>query len=302
MPTAIVFPGQGSQFAGMADGWAAHPAGVAVLDATSEALGRSIVDGCHDEAALRTTEFVQPALLACDVAAYRVLQASGLTDVIGVAGHSLGEFAALVAADAIVLADALELVRIRGAAMQRAGEERPGAMAALLGAGADDAETLCAEVRGDDELVVANRNSPAQSVVSGSVPAIERLEAAAKERKVRTVRLSVAGAFHSELMRPAVQPVLEVLDRTDVSDPLLPVAENVTGELVTDAARLRELVGRQVVSPVYWEEGVRNLIGAGADRFIEAGPGDVLTKLMKRIDPDVRAVNVGDAAAAAAAV
>jgi [acyl-carrier-protein] S-malonyltransferase len=302
MSTAISFPGQGSQFIGMADPWAAHPAGSAVLDASSEALGRSVVDGCHDEDALRTTEFVQPALLACDVAAFRVLQASGLTDVVGVAGHSLGEFAALVAADAIVLANALELVAIRGAAMQRAGEERPGAMAALLGVAGEDAETLCAAVRNGDELVVANRNSPAQSVVSGSVEAIERLEAAAKERKIRAVRLNVAGAFHSELMRPAVQPVLDAIDRIAWSDPVFPVAENVTGELVTDAGRLRELVGRQVVSPVHWEDGVRNLVAAGADRFLEAGPGDVLTKMMKRIDADVTAVSVGDPDAAAAAV
>jgi [acyl-carrier-protein] S-malonyltransferase len=286
----------------MADPWSSHPAGEAVLDAASAALGRSIVEGCHDEEALRTTEFVQPALLACDVAAFRVLQAAGLTDVVGVAGHSLGEFAALVAADAIVLADALELVRVRGTAMQRAGEERPGGMVALLGVGADGAEALCADVRHDDELVVANHNSPAQSVVSGSLAAIERLAVAAKDRKIRAVRLQVAGAFHSELMRPAVRPVLEALDRIDVSDPAYPVAENVTGELVTDAAQLRELLGRHVVSPVRWEEGVRALIGAGADRCIEAGPGDVLAKLMKRIDPEVAAVSVADPAGAAAAV
>src|SRR6187200_33947 len=178
MAYAVLFPGQGSQFLGMADPWASHPAGHAVLEEASTALGRSIEDGCRDEDALRTTAFVQPALLACDVAAFRVLQAEGLAYVVGVAGHSLGEFAALVAADAVALSDALELVLVRGAAMQRAGEERPGAMTALLGVGAEEAEALCAEVRGADELVVANRNSPAQSVVSGSVPAIERLEAA----------------------------------------------------------------------------------------------------------------------------
>lgn len=294
MAYAVLFPGQGSQSLGMADPWAQHPAGLAVLEEASTALGRSIVDGCHDETALATTAFVQPALLACDVAAFRVLQAEGLTDVVGVAGHSLGEFAALVAADAVALSDALELVLIRGAAMQRAGEERPGAMTALLGVGADEAEALCAEVRGDDELVVANRNSPAQSVVSGSVPAIERLEAAAKERKTRAVRLQVAGAFHSELMRPAVQPVLDVLERIEIRDPVIPIAENVAGELVTEAVRLRELVGRQVVCPVFWETGIRNLAAAGATTFLEAGPGEVLTKLMKRIDPGPAAMAISD--------
>ena len=298
MAYAVVFPGQGSQFPGMADPWAGHPAGRAVLDEASDALGRAIVDGCHDEAALATTEFVQPALLACDVAAFRVLEAEGLTDVVGVAGHSLGEFAALVAADAVALQDALDLVLIRGAAMQRAGEERPGTMTALLGLGAEDAEALCAEVRGDDVLVVANRNSPAQSVASGSIPAIERLEAAAKQRKTRAVRLQVAGAFHSELMRPAVRPVLEVLERIEIRDPAIPIAENVTGELVTEAGRLRELVGRQVVSPVCWETGVRNLAAGGATVFLEAGPGEVLTKLMKRIDPGPTAIAIADPEAA----
>jgi [acyl-carrier-protein] S-malonyltransferase len=302
MAYAVMFPGQGSQFLGMADPWAEHPAGRVVLEEASTALGRSIADGCHDEAALATTAFVQPALLACDVAAFRVLQAEGLREVVGVAGHSLGEFAALVAAGAVALPDALELVAVRGAAMQRAGEERPGAMSALLGVGADDAEALCAQVRGDDVLVVANRNSPAQSVVSGSVPAIERLETAAKECKTRAVRLPVAGAFHSELMRPAVQPVLDVLDRIEIRDPAIPLAENVTGELVTEAGRLRELVGVQVVSTVLWEVGIRNLAAGGANTFLEAGPGDVLTKLMRRIDPEVAAAAVRDPGAARVAL
>ncbi len=302
MSYAVLFPGQGSQFVGMADPWASHPAGAAVLTEASDAMGRDVASGCHDEAALATTEFVQPALLACDVAAFRVLEAEGLSVVMGVAGHSLGEFAALVAADSITLPDALRLVQIRGTAMQRAGEERPGAMAALLGVGTDDAEALCAEVRGDDELVVANQNSPAQSVVSGDVAAVERLEDVAKGRKVRAVRLPVAGAFHSELMRPAAGPVLDALAEIEVRDPTIPVAENVTGELVTDAARLRDLVGRQVMSPVRWETSVRNLIAAGATTFVEAGAGDVLTRLMKRIDPAVRAVAVGSPEASADAL
>jgi [acyl-carrier-protein] S-malonyltransferase len=301
MSAAVIFPGQGSQFIGMADPWQEHPAGAAVLTEASGVLGRSIVEGSRDEAALATTSFVQPALLACDVAAYRVLRADGLTGVVGVAGHSLGEFAALVAADAIDLPDALELVVVRGEAMQRAGAERPGAMSALLGVGAADAEALCAEVRDDEELVVANCNSPAQSVASGAVTAIERLEALAKERRVRTVRLPVAGAFHSALMEPAVRPVLDVLARIEVRDPAIPVAENVTGELVTEARRLRELVGRQVISPVLWEVGVRGLIDAGATAFLEAGVGDVLTKLMKRIDPGVVATPIGTPEAASAA-
>ena len=208
--SAVVFPGQGSQFAGMADPWTQHPAGRNVLDEASEAMGRDVAAGCRDEASLATTEFVQPALLACAVAAFRVLEAEGVVFG-GAAGHSLGEFAALVAADVIGLAEALDIVVIRGRAMQRAGEERPGTMTALLGIDAVQAAALCDEARDDDVLVVANENSPVQVVISGSIPAIERAETLAKERKIRAVRLNVAGAFHSALMEPAVAPIVDRL-------------------------------------------------------------------------------------------
>jgi [acyl-carrier-protein] S-malonyltransferase len=300
---SALFPGQGSQFEGMADPWAAHPAARAILDEASSAMGRDVVAGCRDAAALATTEFVQPALLACDLAAFHVVEAEGVS-FIGVAGHSLGEFAALVAAGVVPFGDALDLVVVRGAAMQRAGEERPGAMTALLGVGAEDAAALCEEARRDDVLVVANENSPAQSVISGSVSAIERAEALAKERKVRAIRLRVAGAFHSPLMEPARAAIDERIDATDFSAPRLPVAENVVGALVSEPAELRSLLKRHVISPVRWESSVRALADAGTTSFLEAGPGDVLTKLMRRIVPDAAARAIGspeDARAAASA-
>jgi [acyl-carrier-protein] S-malonyltransferase len=298
---AGLFPGQGSQFEGMADPWTEHPAGKGIMDEASESMGRDVVAGCHDGTALATTEFVQPALLACDVAAFRVLQAEGASFV-GLAGHSLGEFAALVAAGVVPLGDALDLVVVRGAAMQRAGEERPGTMTALLGVGAEDAAALCDVARGDDVLVVANENSLAQVVISGSVPAIERAETIAKERRVRAVRLNVAGAFHSPLMEPARGAIDERIDAIAFSAPRLPIAENVAGTLVSDPAELRSLLKRHVVSPVRWESSVRALADADASSFLEAGPGDVLTKLMKRIVPGAAARAVGspdDARAAA---
>ncbi len=289
---AVLFPGQGSQYPGMADPWAGHPAGRSILEEASDAVARDVVTGCHDADALATTEFLQPALLACDVAAFRVLDAEGVAPV-GVAGHSLGQFAALVAADVCSLADALDLVVIRGVAMQRAGEERPGAMSALLGVGAEDASSLCDEVRGDDALMVANENSPVQVVISGSVAAIERAEAIARERRIRAVRLAVAGAFHSPLMEPARAAIDERIDAIAFSAPRCPVAENVAGALVSDPVELRSLLKRHVVSPVRWESSIRALGGAGAGAFLEAGPGDVLTKLMKRIVPDAAARAVG---------
>ncbi len=300
---AVVFPGQGSQFAGMADPWVAHPAGREVLDEASQVLGRDLVADCRDEALLATTEFAQPALLAIDVAAFRVLEAPAVRAWVGAAGHSLGEFAALVAAGVLSFADALRIVAVRGREMQRAGEERPGTMSALLGVGAADAAALCDEARDDDVLIVANENSPQQVVISGSLAAVERAEALCAERKIRAVRLRVAGAFHSPLMEPAVAPLREAIDAATFSAPRFPVASNVTGALVGEPGEMRELLVRHVVSPVRWEACAQALRAAGAEVFLEAGPGDVLTKLAKRVVPGVTAAAVGspDAASAAAA-
>ena len=302
MAIAVVFPGQGAQFAGMADPWTTHPASKAVLEEAGDAMGRDVVADAHDEAALATTEFVQPAVLACGVAAFRVLEAEGLTGVVGAAGHSLGEFSALVAAGVLGLAEALRVVVVRGEAMQRAGMARPGTMSALLGAGPDEAEALCDDARGDDVLLVANRNSPVQSVISGSVEAIERAEALAAERKIRAVRLQVAGAFHTPLMEPAVEPILRELAGLELAPPAFPIAENVSGTLVSDVAELRSLLERHVVSPVRWQDDAQALAAAGATTFLECGPGEVLTKMAKRVVPDATALAVGNPEAAAAAV
>jgi len=299
MRAAIVFPGQGSQFVGMADVWNTHDAARAVLNDATAAIGRDVVVGSRDADALATTEFVQPAILACDVAAFRVLDALGVAFV-GAAGHSLGEFAALVAAGVLELADALHIVAVRGRAMQAAGEARSGTMTALLGVGAEAAEALCDDARGDDVLLVANENSPQQVVISGSVAAVERAETLAAERKIRAVRLNVAGAFHSPLMEPAVEPLSAAIAEAAFSPPRFPIASNVTGTLVSDPAELRALAERHVVSPVRWEASARALAELGADAFVEAGPGDVLTKLAKRAVPGARAVAVGSPEAAAA--
>jgi [acyl-carrier-protein] S-malonyltransferase len=297
MRAAVVFPGQGSQFVGMADAWTSNDVGRATLDVASEAMGRDVVQASHDEAALATTDLVQPAILACDVAAFRVLESLGATFT-GAAGHSLGEFAALVAAGVLSLADALSIVMVRGRAMQEAGRERPGTMTALLGVGTQDASELCDRARGDDVLLVANENSPQQVVISGSIPAIERAEALAAERRIRAVRLRVAGAFHSPLMEPAVGPLTDAIDAVTFARPRFPVAANVTGELEGDPDRLRALLKRHVVSPVRWERCAQALASAGADTFVEAGPGDVLTRLAKRVVPDARALAIGSVEAA----
>ena len=199
-------------------------------------MGRDVVAGCHDDAALATTAFVQPALLAVGLAGFAVCGAEGMPVPVGVAGHSLGEFAALVAADVLALPEALDLVVIRGEAMQRAGEANPGTMTALLGvdAGAADGALRRGPGRGHAPRG-ANENSPVQVVASGSVPAIERLEALAKERQTRAVRLPVAGAFHSPLMRAGGRPrSTRRIDAISFRAPRFPIAENVSGELVDD--------------------------------------------------------------------
>jgi [acyl-carrier-protein] S-malonyltransferase len=173
-------------------------------------------------------------------------------------------------------------------------------MAALLGVNADQAATLCDEARGDDVLVVANENSPTQVVVSGSFTAVERLQTLATERRLRAVRLNVAGAFHSPLMEPAVQPIVAQLSTMAFAAPRIAIAENVVGGIVDDPEELRILLGRQVVSPVRWVGCVTALQASGATVFLEAGPGDVLTKLAKRAAPRARAVAIGSPEAAAA--
>lgn len=288
----MVFPGQGSQGIGMADPWIRDPVGATVIDEASGILGRDIVAGTRDPAALATTAFAQPALLACEVAAWRVLADAGLRP-IAAAGHSLGEFSALVAAGTLDLPDAVRIVAARGGAMQRAGEERPGAMVALLGLDAAAAAALCDQARGDGVLVVANDNSPQQVVVSGSLPAIARLEALAVDRRLRAVRLEVAGGFHSPLMESAVAPLRAAIAEATFRSPTFPVASNVTGTLVRDPDEIRDLLGRHVIAPVRWQACVAALRAVGAETFVEAGPGDVLTKLAKRTAPGARAIAVG---------
>jgi [acyl-carrier-protein] S-malonyltransferase len=296
---AVLFPGQGSQYPGMADPWLEHPEGASVLETASEVLGLDVAAACRDEDRLETTEFVQPALLACDVAAFHVLRASGV-HAGAAAGHSLGEFAALVAADAMHLQAALEVVRIRGRAMQEASDRAPGTMTALIGPTAEEAEALCLGARGEGVLAVANENAPNQHVLSGSLDAIERAEDEARRRRARAIRLKVAGAFHSPMMAPAIGSIREILARTEIRRPRFPVVANVTASIVDDPETIRELLARHVVSPVRWDRSTRVLAEAGFGIFVEAGPGKVLSRLAARALPGVHAVAIGGPADVAA--
>ena len=201
MRVAALFPGQGSQYAGMADPWMSHVAGRSALEEVSEVWGRDVVALCRDEGALGTTELVQPALFACDIAAFRVLEAEGV-EFTAAAGHSLGEFVALVAAGALDLPAAFRAVVERGRAMQEASDAEAGGMTALIGLAPDEAAEVCRVAGRGDVLEVANENAPKQIVLSGSRAALERAEELARARGAKAIRLKVAGAFHSPLMRP----------------------------------------------------------------------------------------------------
>lgn len=301
MTIAVLFPGQGSQYAGMAEPWNDHPAGKETLAEASEVLGYDVVDAAKDESKLALTDVVQPVLFACDLAAFRVLEAEGVVFSM-TAGHSLGEFVALAAAGAVRADQALRAVVERGRAMQEASDASPGAMTALVGVSPQEAAEIVATAGRGDALTVANENSPKQTVLSGSVPAIERSEELARSRKVRAVRLKVAGAFHSKLMEPALPRVRSAIAKLEFSEPRFPVVPNASGRPTAQPSALRDLLSRHLVSPVRWERSIRAMAEAGIELFVEAGPGDVLSKLVKRCVPGSRAVTVGSPAEARAFV
>jgi [acyl-carrier-protein] S-malonyltransferase len=280
---AILFPGQGSQYEGMADPWSNHEAGASVLSQVSDAWGRDVVELCRDASALATTELAQPALFACDLAAFRVLEAEGARFE-AAAGHSL---------------DAFRIVLTRGDAMQQAADATPSGMTAIIGLSLEDAAEVCRVAGRGDVLEVANENAPKQIVLSGSIPAVERAEEAARSKGAKAIRLRVAGAFHSPLMRPALAPLREALSHSTFHQPRMTLAPNVSGRVTREASALRDLLSRHIVSPVRWERSMKALVQSGIDSFVEAGPGDVLTKLVRRAVPGITAVAVGSPEAAA---
>jgi [acyl-carrier-protein] S-malonyltransferase len=298
---AFLFPGQGSQAVGMGR---ALSEGSAVAKQTfaeaDEALGFSLSKLCFEgpEEDLRLTENTQPAIMTVSVAAFRVLAEQGVRPELA-AGHSLGEWSAHVAAGTLSFADAVRAVKARGKAMQQAVPPGQGAMAAVLMLDAALVAEACAEAAAETGLAVqaANLNSPTQTVISGAVAAVERAAAICKEKGAkRAVMLPVSAPFHCALMQPAQEEVARVLDGLTLHDPKVPVAANVTGALVTTAAEAKDALIRQVTGAVRWVDCVKALVGAGANTFVEVGPGKVLTGLMKQIDSAQKAMNVEDAA------
>lgn len=276
----------------MADPWTSHQASSAALDEASEIFGFDVVEAGRDEERLSKTDVAQPTVFACDVAAWRVLESTGLKPV-AVAGHSLGEFAALVAAGALSFSDASRIVQERSRAMAEACRAEPSAMSALVGLGVEEAREVCSIAGRGGVLVVANENGPKQTVVSGSAAAIELAETLARDRGARPVRLKVEGAFHSPLMRPALEAVRAAIAAADMHGAEVTVIPNASGRPERRGPALRDLSSRQLLAPVRWDQSMHSLGEIGIDFLVEAGPGDVLAKLARRSIPHARPVSLG---------
>ena len=293
---AFVFPGQGAQTVGMGKDIYEHDVDArAILEQANEALGFSITELMFNgpDTELKQTANTQPALLTVSVAFLKLIEKSGLKADY-VAGHSLGEYSALVAAGVLSFEDAVRTVRARGQFMEQAVPGGQGAMAAVLGAEREALKQLCAQITSEGKLVeLANMNCPGQIVVSGSVDGVNEVVARGKEIGAkRVIPLEVSGPFHSSLMEKAAIALREELEKLTMQDASIPVIANVTAEPVSAAAQITSLLEQQVCAPVLWEDSVKKLIELGVDTFVEIGSGSVLTGLIKKIDRNVTTVTI----------
>jgi [acyl-carrier-protein] S-malonyltransferase len=293
---AFIFPGQGSQAVGMGkDLYDNFAASREVFEEADDALGFKLSEMCFagDEADLQLTANTQPAILTTSVAAFRAMESEGFPSPDYVAGHSLGEYSALVAAGAMSFADAVKTVRKRGTYMQEAVPVGVGAMAAILGLPLETVEIACRDAAENEICSPANINSPAQIVIAGNTEAVDRAIELLKTRGAkRAIKLNVSAPFHCALMLPAQERLAQDLQEINFSDLRFPIIENVSGEANTKGERVRTALTEQVSKPVRWAQSVENLITEGVETFVETGAGKILSGLVRQINRDVRCLNV----------
>lgn len=305
MKIAIVFPGQGSQTVGMMDRYAEHPVVQQTFVEASDALGQDLWAMVRDGPAdiLNQTVNTQPVMLAADIAVYRAWRAAGGAEPSMMAGHSLGEYAALVAAGAITFADALPLVRFRAQAMQDAVPQGVGAMAAIMGLDDQGVIAACAEAAQTQSVEAVNFNAPGQVVIAGHKEAVERAIASSKARGAkRGVLLPVSAPFHSKLLQPAAEKLTVYLAGVPVNLPRIAVLHNVDVARAASPDAVRAALARQASSPVRWVETVQAFVAAGVTHVVESGPGTVLSGLARRIAPNLEVLPLNDGDAMSAAI
>jgi [acyl-carrier-protein] S-malonyltransferase len=299
MTLAWLFPGQGTQTVGMGKSLAKSSAAARrVFERADAALGESLSKLCFEgpEADLTLTANTQPAILTTSIAVLEALK-EAIPDLPApsfAAGHSLGEYSALVAAGALAFEDAVRIVRLRGAAMQSAVPEGKGAMAAIIGGDEAAVVALCDEARGGEVLAPANYNAPGQIVIAGHASAVARARELAGGRKLKAIALNVSAPFHSALMEPAARAVETALQSVKIDPLAFPVVSNVDARANSDAGRVASLLVRQIDGPVLWDQSVRLLAGEGVTRALEIGPGKVLAGLVKKIEKAITVESIGD--------
>jgi [acyl-carrier-protein] S-malonyltransferase len=294
---AFIFPGQGSQYVGMGkELYGNFSVAKQIFEEANDTLRFSISTLCFQgpEEELKLTENTQPAILTTSIATFKVLQTEKGINPQFAAGHSLGEYSALVASGALSFAEAVQTVRLRGKFMQEAVPVGEGAMAAILGMEREDVEKLCEEVAAGEILSPANFNCPGQIVIAGHSNAVQRAIERVKQEGKRATLLPVSAPFHSPLMKPAGARLERALEEITVRDLNVPVVTNVEAEINTSKDRVKPLLVAQVSSPVRWEESMRRMIKEGIEQVLEIGPGKVLSGLMKRIDPKIEIKNIED--------
>lgn len=294
--TGFIFPGQGSQIPGMGlDFFKNYPVAKDIFDQADEIFGSKLSEICFSASCniLQRTDIAQPAILTVSAAICSILKQNSLYPDI-IAGHSLGEYSALVCSEVLDFETAFKLVKLRGELMAKAGEKFPGTMVAIVGSNKKELEEECMNFSTDNSVVIANYNGSQQLVISGTIEAIERFSALMVSKGKRVIPLNVSGAFHSHLMKPALEELVEAIEDTYFHDAKIPIVTNIDSAITTEGKKFKEKLKWQLISPVLWEDCVNCMIEQGVSNFVEIGPQKVLSKLVKRIDKTKDVFNIED--------